>query len=84
MSYMNYVIYKNKKHLRVFLEFCFNAGCTSNMQVHLAKPSGDQWPDQAATYRRPRLMDLKKALSWKVERVSEASMSIHTESKAKW
>jgi len=31
MSYTNYVIRKNKKHLRVFLEFCFNVGYTSNM-----------------------------------------------------
>ena len=31
MSYMDYVIHKNKKHLRIFLEFCFNVGCTSNM-----------------------------------------------------
>ena len=31
MNYTDYVIYKNKKHLRVFLKFCFNVGCTNNM-----------------------------------------------------
>ena len=38
MSYTD-IIRKNKKHLRIFLEFCFNVGCTSNIcMVHLAKP----------------------------------------------
>jgi len=31
MRYTDYVIQKNKKPLRAFLEFCFNAGCTNNM-----------------------------------------------------
>jgi len=31
MRYTDYVIHKNKKPLRAFLEFNFNAGCTSIM-----------------------------------------------------
>jgi len=31
MNYKNYIIHRSKKYLRVFLEFSFNVGCTSNM-----------------------------------------------------
>jgi len=35
MNYMDYIICKNKKHLRIFLNF--NVGCTGNMSRALSK-----------------------------------------------
>ena len=45
MKYTDYVICKNKKHLRVFLEFCFNVGCTSNIP---GAPSKDRLVSDSA------------------------------------
>jgi len=40
MRYTDYVIRKNKKHLRIFLEFYFNVGCTNNVP---GAPSKAPW-----------------------------------------